>query len=204
MRAKRIKRIGVKVVLAGLLMFVLWFPNIQGEVLSQMNEALNRQVLQVFGSDHYLVRFMDDDRRAVVYDSDFAARLPENYGYALRLEKMNRWMEDGIHSIQYFVFTVGCLMLISHRKISFWKRMALVALIAVALSYFSEMMQNAVSGRGYETKDVIHNLWGIGIGLVIYWLGANRKKRSRPQKGETDRQVIVKRLSGADFFDRTL
>lgn len=197
-----IKRTAIAGLVLGILFLVLWFPNIQGDVLSQMNESVNRTLLEALGEDHMMIDLMAGGSDELSSNEAFSEMLPSHFGNANRLQAMNGWMEDAIHVIQYCLFTLGLFLLLRRSRFSDGLKFALVAVLAFALSYYSELFQNAVSGRGYESKDVIHNLWGVGAGLLTYWIGRKRKKRKGNTVKEVERKLIVKRLSGEDFFGR--
>jgi len=186
------------------MVLVLWFPNIQGDRLVGMNETVNRMILDVLGEDHLAVRLLAGEAAEEAPAQEFDIMLPESFGTANKLEAMNRWMEDGVHVIQFFLFTWGLFFLLRRSRLPWTGKIILVALLAGSIGFFSELFQNAVSGRGYESQDVIHNLWGVGAAILVEWMRLNRKKRQAMKESKTDRQVVVRRLSGEDFFKRVI
>lgn len=186
------------------MVLVLWFPNIQGDRLVGMNESVNRMILDLLGEDHLAVRLLSGEAAGAAPAEEFDAMLPESFGTANKLEAMNRWMEDGVHVIQFFLFTWGLFFLLRRSRLPWTGKVILVGLLAGSIGFFSELFQNAVSGRGYESQDVIHNLWGVGAAILQEWMRLNRKKRQAMKESKTDRQVVVRRLSGEDFFKRVI
>ena len=182
------------VIFAVLIIMIVQYSNTHGDIMKQYNERFNRWLLDN-GQKIINYNFLFEDREIAKY-------LPDNFGYAKTLENMNAFMEHATHVIVFFIFTLGYLCVTKKVFPSLWTGILTGIIIATALNLWSEMFQNGISGRGYETIDVINNFIGILAGIIVYIIFVLLKDRISKRRNRKPKRytVNVRYLNGRPFF----
>ena len=184
-------------VLIMVLLFVTVFlySDFNGDRMIAHNESVNRWLLdqgqKIPGFNHWFK------------DPEIVKYLPDNYGYAEKLENMNAFTEHATHVVLFFVFTLGFLYALKWTRLSFWQKIAVAVFTALVLNYGSEMYQNGIHHRGYEDIDIFHNFWGMVSAVIVFSLYVYFKygpKKTVKEKSSGPKKIEIRYITGESFF----
>ena len=133
---------------------------------------------------------------------DFGSRVDADIANAAVIADIAKAMEHIIHVILFFGLVLVFLIIFKKVKMKTLLNVTLSVTLCAFLAYFNEMIQNGVSGRGYERIDVVHNLEGTGIGLLIFLFSLLIKRliKKRPNKNNINSIEIKYFLSNEEFI----
>lgn len=178
-----------------LLITVFHYSDFNGDRMIAHNESVNRWILdqgqKIPGFNHWFK------------DPEIVKYLPDNYGYAEKLENMNAFTEHATHVVLFFVFTLGFLYILKWTRLSFWPKVGVAIFLGTVLNYVSEMYQNGIHHRGYEDIDVFHNFLGMFSAVIVfsfYVYFKFRREKTAKEKSSGPKEIEIRYITGESFF----